>query len=273
MLKKSHFQPDQVEKIEQLGSHLRAVRQARKIPLEQISTETRISLRLLQAIEQKELEVLPQSIYLKGLLKRYAEALELNGDEIANQLPAGDTLAGITPTWKNVRFSKHRSFPGYFVYVVALVASISGASYWLGRNPSEVAQTSPSQQSAPTTKPKNETKLAEKPAPNPEQSAPKATPVSNVQPPSGQPVVVDMTLKDDCWLQVVADGKTTFEGTLQKGEQRKWEAKQELVIRAGNAGGVVIAYNNEQAKPLGQPGAVETVTYQASGDREATQGG
>lgn len=271
MAQKTHFRPDQVEKIQELGSHLRETRQARAISLERVSAETRISLRLLQAIEQAEVETLPQSIYLKGLLKRYADALELNGAELANQLPAGDVLEGITPSWQNVPSSKRRSLPLYFIYIFALIGFISGLSYLLQRTPSEVARTGDRDRSVAETR--NTERRTSSIEIEQQQSEP-ATPVSATQSARNKPVVVNITLKDDCWLQIVADGKTTFEGTLQKGEQRTWEAEEELVIRAGNAGGVAIAFNNEPAKPLGEPGAVETVTYQApSSTKVQSQGG
>lgn len=41
-------------------------------------------------------------------------------------------------------------------------------------------------------------------------------------------------------------------------------ANKELTVRAGNAGGVLIAVNKKEAKQLGQPGQVEEVTYTAN---------
>ncbi|MGK7929002.1 MAG: RodZ domain-containing protein [Spirulina sp.] len=75
------------------------------------------------------------------------------------------------------------------------------------------------------------------------------------------PVVISMTLQDDCWLKVVADGKIVYQGTLSKGEQKTWQAQEQITVVAGNAGGVVVAINNQEAKPLGTPGAVETATF------------
>ena len=59
----------------------------------------------------------------------------------------------------------------------------------------------------------------------------------------------------------MVDGKLAFEGTLLKGTQRQWTGNREVTIRAGNAGGVVISFNNEQKKVLGAPGEVEEITY------------
>jgi hypothetical protein len=62
-------------------------------------------------------------------------------------------------------------------------------------------------------------------------------------------------------MRVTADGSTQFEGILQPGDSRLWTADQALTIRAGNAGAVVVSYNNQQGVPLGQLGTVKEVTY------------
>jgi cytoskeletal protein RodZ len=260
MTQQTYFRPDQVEKLQELGSRLRKMRQEQSISLERVSTQTRISLRLLQAIEEADLNVLPQSVYLKGLLKRYGDALGLNGAEIANELPQGDVLAGIAPSWQNVTFRKRRSLPLYFIYVFALVSFISGLSYLFQRPTSEIGQISqPEGEEVREAQPSRATSPLASQSPLLEPT----TSVSLAQSPSGKPVVVNITLQDESWLRIEADGKTEFEGILRKGEQRTWGAREELVIRAGNAGGVTIGVNGQQAKPLGEPGAVETVTYQA----------
>jgi hypothetical protein len=63
------------------------------------------------------------------------------------------------------------------------------------------------------------------------------------------------------WVRVVVDGKIEFEGVLSEGTAREWEASKQLILRAGNAGGVMVSLNNGVAKRLGEPGAVEEVTF------------
>ena len=79
-----------------------------------------------------------------------------------------------------------------------------------------------------------------------------------------QSVIVDISLKDRCWLKVMVDGKIEFEGTLPKGTRRKWIGSEQVILRAGNAGGVVITYNDGRETLLGQPGQVQEVTFDAA---------
>jgi hypothetical protein len=80
-------------------------------------------------------------------------------------------------------------------------------------------------------------------------------------PPKPKQVMVDITVQDQCWVRVIIDGKTEFEGVLNKGDQRKWTAKEKLTIRAGNAGGLLVGFNEQKAKTLGKLGQVAEITF------------
>lgn len=136
------------------------------------------------------------------------------------------------------------------------------------------AGTKPTLSSPQNTAPQNTAPASPKSSPAsapPPASPPETTtrtvsdrPSINPPPPSANPnapVVVSMTLQDDCWLKVVADGEIVYQGTLAKGEQKTWHAQEQITVVAGNAGGVVVAINNQEAKPLGTLGAVETATF------------
>ncbi len=60
------------------GEDLKKLRLALEIKLEDIFKVARISISMLQAIEDNQFENLPSLIYLKNFLKSYAEILQLN---------------------------------------------------------------------------------------------------------------------------------------------------------------------------------------------------
>jgi cytoskeleton protein RodZ len=65
-----------------LGEYLRAERLARGINLEQISADTRISISMLQAIEEGNTAQLPAPVFTKGFLRAYAEQIGLDPDAV-----------------------------------------------------------------------------------------------------------------------------------------------------------------------------------------------
>ncbi len=72
------------------------------------------------------------------------------------------------------------------------------------------------------------------------------------------------------WVRVVADRQTVFEGTLQPGFEQQWEADESLVLRAGNAGGILVTLNNEDVGRMGVAGEVreQQFTLVAEGEVE-----
>ena len=60
------------------GRTLKQIRERMGIGLEEVSSETRVSLKTLQAIEEETFEKLPALVYLKGFLRSYAQSLGLD---------------------------------------------------------------------------------------------------------------------------------------------------------------------------------------------------
>ncbi|MBD2068902.1 helix-turn-helix domain-containing protein [Leptolyngbya sp. FACHB-671] len=90
-----------------------------------------------------------------------------------------------------------------------------------------------------------------------------ASPVASPQP-SAVPtddIEVSINLTEASWLRVTVDGEIQYEGILPQGEQQTWNAKEQVVIRAGNAGAVLASLNGASPQPLGTRGAVATVTF------------
>jgi flagellar biosynthesis protein FlhG len=65
------------------GEYLRKLRVIRNITLEEISANTKISLRNLELIEEEGFASLPPRVYLRGFLLEYAKALGLNPEDAA----------------------------------------------------------------------------------------------------------------------------------------------------------------------------------------------
>ena len=67
---------------EQIGQKLKAARESRGLSLGQIYDKTKISTANLEAIESGDIDQLPEPVYVSGFIKRYAECVGLNGQNL-----------------------------------------------------------------------------------------------------------------------------------------------------------------------------------------------
>jgi hypothetical protein len=81
-------------------------------------------------------------------------------------------------------------------------------------------------------------------------------------------VEVVATFEDRCWTQVIADGKTLYEGTMEKGKTMSWKAKETVSITAGNAGAVALSVNGKDMGKAGEIGQVVEKVFTPGGEKK-----
>jgi cytoskeletal protein RodZ len=224
--------------------------------LEQVAAKTMIRVSLLRSIEEGQLYKLPEPIYVQGFLLRYAETLGLNGVEFAKTFPIISTWRKqkITQWYLYLPMPKFRPIHLYLIYILLIMGAVKGLAGFV-----ETTAMQESNGQKPETAETVASSEPEEPTPPTTASQTLGASQSN----SNAPVRVGLIVKDSSWVKITADDKIEFEGTLQQGTERTWEAKEQLVILAGNAGGVLMAVNDEQAKLMGKPGVIEEVTVRA----------
>lgn len=65
-----------------IGAKLRSEREIRELSLEEVSSTTRIPMRTLQSLEENRFEELPSGVFVRGFIKAYASAVEIDPDEV-----------------------------------------------------------------------------------------------------------------------------------------------------------------------------------------------
>ena len=252
---KNNIDPQQLKDI---GINLNRIRVAKNISLETVAGQTHISKRLLEAIEAGDVTKLPEPFYVRALVNKFARqigATELDLNLLDLNLAMSDTNNTATGDIARTNKSKYRSNFQlrsrhlYLLYILLVFISVKGIATLVER-PVVVNQTPPANNPE-----------VESSEPAVRLDRPEAVPQLISQSSNTQAVTVGINLQERCWLKVMVDGKVAFEGTLDKGTQRSWTGDREVTIRAGNAGGVAISFNNQQQKVLGAPGQVEEITY------------
>ncbi|UBF26565.1 DUF4115 domain-containing protein [Kovacikia minuta CCNUW1] len=320
------FDTIQREKLKSIADYLRQERQEKAISLEEIAVKTFIPLRLLQALDTGHVDRLPEPVFVQGFIRRYADALGLDGWALAKSFPTestptepepvelttpappSPTRSEASPIRPEERLESAKpappvpspqrvsvpgqSFeptpaklfplPGVLAVTTAVLLVGTVAIGLLNRpQPNTVGSTGSTSQeganlppsSAPSPSPLASSQ-AKLPSPEPNRVAspsPDGTAApSQTQAPTlpglDTPVQVAVNLKDgDSWIEVVADGKTEFQGTLKQGEQKTWTAQKKLVLIAGNAGAVYVSHNQGQEEKMGALGEVKDRTFPSEG--------
>lgn len=65
-----------------IGARLKEARDAKGLSLEDLQDSTKIQQRYLSAIEKEEFNIIPGAFYVRVFIKQYAEAVDLDADEI-----------------------------------------------------------------------------------------------------------------------------------------------------------------------------------------------
>lgn len=248
---KSKLETEQQEKLILLGQHLQQIRIEKAIPISLLVEKTKIQGRLIVAIETGDLEILPEPIYIRELIKQIANCLGENGKDLAQKFPIsiGANYNNRYISWLRFGFQKPtfqlKPIHLYILYILVVMFSVKSLSNLL--EPSTLNTT-------------NTYAIEKKSFYSP--AFDDGSGFSRIDSDNKQ-VVVDIIIKDQSWLQVEVDGKVEFEGTLASGSHRTWMANNRLTIKAANAGGVLVAFNHRQAKQLGKPGELEEVTFRA----------
>ena len=152
-----------------------------------------------------------------------------------------------------------------FGVVVGAIALITNRPQPVTTAPSPSASPSPipkpkaSIKPSPTVSPIVEPSESPSPSPSPAPSpSPSPSPAANF---TTGPVNVGLNLSDDSWVEVKADGKVVFEGTMAKGANQNWSAQKEIEVTSGNAGAVTVSQNQKPGKVMGAAGDVKTTTF------------
>ncbi|MEG3844701.1 RodZ domain-containing protein [Microcoleus sp. herbarium14] len=264
--KKLHSQePEPAQKLAEIGAQLRQYREQQSISLDKVAVVTMIRRNLLQAIEDGQLDQLPEPVYTQGLIKRYAEAMGLDGALFADFFQIEPPPRAATKlSWQDG--PQLRPVHLYLFYTFLIICSVNGLSQLM--NPSVTAKNGAGakklaieQEQARLVAEASSASKNQKPDSYAALEA--ARTGQNLDKSGNKPVMVSITFKAESWMQIEADGKTEFEGTLPTGTVRTWKADRKLVVVAGNAGGVMIAVNNGQAQQLGELGVPKEVVFKA----------
>lgn len=266
--------------MESIGKELQKEREARGISLKDISLQTKIGLRHLEAIENDRLDLLPGGFFTRQILKTYISFIGLNpedwlpkydrpelkppdrdrgavkkaaeaekstpADKVKYYLPSSDKKASPEPeaVRKELRLDRI-VWITLSVIVLSLFVLLIYLSIQTTRKNVEARKAGQKVQ-AEVTIPAEEQLPAAETETAPAEPPPQA--ILGLQ--------LELNFNEDCWVQVYADGNLVVDGLKLEGFRIQVRAESELVINLGNAGGVSFKLNGQPGKPFGRRGSV-----------------
>jgi len=245
------------------GEELRRERQIREISLEEISSATKISVRLLTALEQGDVRRLPAPAFTRGFIRAYARHLGIDPEEKVNAYLAdlsGETAEVAAP---KKALPRSRFWRGRRGTASVMVAGVTGILLVLGfiASPQQRRDRVPK----PTVVPPRAAPVAFKnvsvsnePTPIIQNAAVALDSPSSASPSAAEPAGIVLTLEfeQDSWAKIDADGTTVVSGLVRRGETRRLHARGGFRVTLGNAGGVRVSVDGRPLEPLGGAGEV-----------------
>src|SRR4051794_17967462 len=106
-----------------VGQHLRALREAKRMSLAEVSRATRVPVASVERIEADRFDELPGEVFVRGFLRAYARALEIPGDDVLARYTASRRVAWVTPLpiTSPVRPARSRRFGVAIAFVLLLI--------------------------------------------------------------------------------------------------------------------------------------------------------
>ncbi|MDA0207273.1 MAG: DUF4115 domain-containing protein [Acidobacteria bacterium] len=255
-----------------VGEYLREGRDALGVSLEEISARTCISVRQLDALEANRLERLPGGLFNISFARQYARELRLDEDEAATRIkdamgiaaqapgrmPAGQARvsshgpASKLAEWASEFFRKHGGSAASLIIGATLIGGGFYSFQFLEEPdkdqqpaPAVVAQTAPVA-AVPTVQPVSAPTVAEVVAPV-------------------APIELQLEVVETVWVRAVVDGKRLFEETLSRGMLKPIHAQQQVELKVGNAGGLLLSLNGQDLPAIGPRGHVRSLTVTSRG--------
>lgn len=213
------------------GEELRLAREARGISLRDISEQTRISMRYLEAIETNDYKRLPGGIFNRSFIKAYAKyvgydeqaALEGYARTMREQGDSPDEVA-TTPYQSRVYTDANSRSPIVTLLLTILILAVLSLGVWGAKHWWERREAARDANPSPPANPQGT--QAGAPAPTaPNSSAAPATPANNA-------FHIQVTARgESVWFNTQQDdGKKAAGIILQEGETREFDPQQSLRI-------------------------------------------
>jgi cytoskeleton protein RodZ len=248
-----------------VGLELRQARERRGITLQQISNTTKISLRVLQAIEAADELRLPAKVFTRSFVKTYAAQVGLDPADTTrryleqlepppapSQTPAatGESIPDTpmqqeTPDRRVARVLQGRFGTASVLLLTALTA---------------VALVTKNYRQAPRDEAPHAAPIVSAASPIPAAAPKQPTPVGTSGASQGADALhLVIAPTGPCWVRATVDGQPVLAKLLAAGDRRQVDTSSDVTLRVGDPAVFAFSINGAPARIPGAPGEAVTV--------------
>jgi cytoskeleton protein RodZ len=250
---------------EQFGEELAQTRLEKGISLIDISAETRVNLKFLEAIERGQFQILPQT-YVRAFLREYALSINLDPNDVLQRynsiqqeshsrksddnLPQHSSYEQKASTRDfKIQLVKLSSLQWNIVLGIVLLVIVALVII-LANSEKESNSVKPLVE-IPFDRVIRENEAASLPPPS---AAVDSVPV--IKPQRKDSLRLEITTLDSVWVSLLIDNTRGAEYLFGPHRKRTWVAKDRFIVTMGNAGGAIFRLNGKDIGSLGKRGAV-----------------
>ncbi len=239
------------------GEELKRLRASSGLALEDITAETKISRRVLEALEAGKFQFLPDRVFSRNFVRQYARAVGCGDDHLVEgfdaawerfQLTSGSHAAFVVdepPPSRPIRW--HFWLP---LAVAAAIVTVVAAVILADHGPQTTLLPDPRRPIRVQTMPPL--------APTTDQIVPAVDIPPAVPEEAADPVTLTVHVHDgkECWIQYRDGEGMTGQRLLAGGDVVRLDLIGPVKFTVGNAAAVTIVVGNTQYDDLGRPGQV-----------------
>jgi cytoskeletal protein RodZ len=247
----------QIELVTEIGRRLKASRQAQGLSIQDIATRTRIHAAYLEKIEAGQLDGLPSLPFVRGFLRNYLEALDLDDPALLEAVGALGQQQNIAPpapmkatTIKLLDMEKEVTNWGRWVLVGLLGLLVLWVGYLVVRVATAPREPAPTASEAPVQSipPVGESVLGGTPAPAPAPAAAAAeTGAAAARPPEPRSNL-RLTVRglEETWLRLALDRQPAVDVQIRPADTLTFDANDEIRLTVGRSHAVSLYLNGEE---------------------------
>jgi cytoskeleton protein RodZ len=252
------------------GERLANARRELQISVLEIAKELHLDEAKVRALERNEFDVLGAPVFAKGHLRKYAELVHVEPEDVLVDYYRMNRSADMPPVVSMRPRPRQELSPGPWIAVIVVIVVVVSAWLWFGRSAPTEVETGPADTAtevgAPST---NDEEAAEAPAEDadtggvamPVASDETAASEPEAQPRIEQPVIEEtespeiaagqmrllLTYSGDCWTEVTdASGRRLFFALGTDGRTVELSGDEPFSVLFGSPGNVLVTVNGDE---------------------------